>query len=112
MPALARPLYERLRAHAPALLADVADPHDELLALVWGPRFDREHALGLMARQRGLAPQALHGLLDVAERYDGLGAAAQQRLRRLIQRHRATSHVTVHATVHATMAHHAPHPAD
>ena len=47
----ARPLYDGLRAHAPALLAGADNPHDELLALVWGPRFDREHALDLMARQ-------------------------------------------------------------
>ena len=104
MATLARPLYDGLRAHAPALLDGADDPHDELLALIWGPRFDREHALGLMVRQGLLVPQALRGVLDTATRYDGLGAAAQQRLRRLIVRHRASGR--------ATMAHHAPHPAD
>ena len=43
-------LARDLRAHGPALLAGMPQPHDELLALVWGPRFDREHALGLVAR--------------------------------------------------------------
>ncbi len=104
MTALARPLYDGLRTHAPGLLNGTEDPHDELLALVWGPRFDREHALGLITRQGQMPPQALHGVLAVADRYDGLGLAAQRRLRRLIQRHRATRR--------ETMAHHAPHPAD
>ena len=104
MPALARPLYDGLRAQAPGLLSNTEDPHDELLALVWGPRFDREHALGLMTRQGQPPPQALRGVLAVADRYDGLGLAAQRHLRRLILRHRASRR--------ATMAHHAPHPAD
>ena len=38
------------RPHTAALLADAEDPHAELLALFWGPRFDREHALALWAR--------------------------------------------------------------
>lgn len=84
-----------LRDHGPALLADVDDPHDELLALVWGPRFDREHALGLWARfSRRRPAEAVHtlpALLSVADRFDGMGTEAQQRLRRLIQRHRALS---------------------
>lgn len=108
----ARPLYDGLRAHAPALLAGADSPHDELLALVLGPRFDREHALDLMARQGLLAPQVLRGVLDTAAHYDSLGAAAQQRLRRLIVRHRASHPTGDHASDHATMAHHAPHPAD
>ena len=46
-----------LREHGPVLLADVNDPHDEVLALVWGPRFDREHALWLWSRLSRRAPQ-------------------------------------------------------
>ena len=50
-----------LRDHGLALLAEVEDPHDELLALVWGPRFDRQHALGLWARfSRRQPAQAVH----------------------------------------------------
>ncbi len=82
-----------LRDHGPALLAEVEDPHDELLALVWGPRFDRQHALGLWARLSSRQPaEAVHTLpaiLLVADRFDGLDSTAQQRLRRLILRHRA-----------------------
>ena len=89
-----QPIAQRLRDHGSALLAGVDDPHDELLALVWGPRFDREHALGLWARLSQRQPQAalpvLPQLLSAADHFDTLGAPAQQRLRRLILRHRQT----------------------
>ena len=39
-------LTQGLRRHGPVLLAGVEQPHDELLTLVWGPHFDRAHALG------------------------------------------------------------------
>ncbi|WP_439517096.1 hypothetical protein [Hydrogenophaga sp.] len=95
-PAL-QPIGQPLRDHGPALLADVEDPHDELLTLVWGPRFDREHALGLWARLSRRRPvEAVHtlpALLSVADRFDGMDTRAQQRLRRLILRHRALSDV-------------------
>ena len=44
-----RCLAQSARAHASALLAGADDPHAELMALVWGPRFDREHAHSLLA---------------------------------------------------------------
>lgn len=78
-----------LRAHGPVLLAGMPQPHDELLALVWGPRFDREHALGLLARQPAHAALALPALLQAADRFDALHAPAQRRLRQMILRHRA-----------------------
>ena len=88
------PLTHDLRACGASLLAGTDDPHAELLALVWGPRFDREHALGLWARLSQRQPQAalpvLPQLLSAADRFDTLGAPAQQRLRRLILRHRQT----------------------
>jgi hypothetical protein len=80
-----------LRAHGPVLLAGMPQPHDELLALVWGPRFDREHALGLLARQPAHAALALPALLQAADRFDALHAPAQRRLRQMILRHRARS---------------------
>lgn len=90
-----QPIAQRLRDHGPALLAEVDDPHDELLALVWGPRFDRQHALGLWAslsrRQPSEALLTLPAILSVADRFDGLDARSQQRLRQLIQRHRTLS---------------------
>ncbi len=82
-------LARDLRAHGPVLLAGMPQPHDELLALVWGPRFDREHALGLLARQPAHAALALPALLEAADRFDALHAPAQRRLRQMILRHRA-----------------------
>ena len=81
------------RAHAQALLAGADDPHAELLALVWGPRFDREQASHLVAPLAAHDPQAaqpaLDALLAAGDRFDRLEPDAQQRLRRLILRHRA-----------------------
>jgi hypothetical protein len=83
------------RTHAPALLGDADDPHAELLSLVWGPRFDREHALGLWAnwsqQQPTRAAPLLPVLLAAADRFDALRPPVQDRLRRLILRHRAVA---------------------
>lgn len=83
------------RPHTAALLADTEDPHAELLALFWGPRFDREHALALWARfsqrQPVQALPMLPELLSVGERFDALERTEKDRLRRLIVRHRALS---------------------
>lgn len=88
-----QPLTERARMLGPALVAGVGDPHDEWLAMLWGPRFDREHGLELIARQACVAAQPLPVLLktltELADQFDGLAAPAQHRLRRLILRHRA-----------------------
>jgi len=88
-------LAQQGRAHAPALLAGADDPHAELLAMVWGPRFDRQHALDLWARlsqqQPAEALPLLPALLSAADRFDTLGVPVQHRLRRLIVRHRALS---------------------
>lgn len=82
-------LARDLRAHGPMLFAGTTQPHEELLTLVWGPRFDREHALGLVARQPQHAARALPALLEAADRFDALHAPAQRRLRQMILRHRA-----------------------
>lgn len=83
------------RPHTAALLADAEDPHAELLALFWGPRFDREHALALWARysarQPAQAAPLLPELLSMGERFDALARTEKDRLRRLIVRHRALS---------------------
>ena len=85
-----------MRAGGATLLADADDPHAELLTLVWGPRFDREHALGLWARLSQRQPQValpvLPQLLAAADRSDALAPHGQQRVRRLILRHRLQSH--------------------
>lgn len=84
-------LARQSRDHAPALLASADDPHAELLAMVWGPRFDREHALGLWAqlsqREPGAAVPVLPALLSAADQFDALGVPVQHRVRRMIVRH-------------------------
>lgn len=82
-------LAGQLREHGPALLAGMPEPHDELMSLVWGPRFDREHALGLVARHPAGAAHALPALLAAADTFDALHIPVQRRLRDLIRRHRA-----------------------
>lgn len=87
------------RRHAPALLADADDPHAELLTMIWGPRFDREHALDwwarLSARQPVAAMPVLSELLSAAERFDTLTSPVQQQLRRLVLRHRSRQMVAM-----------------
>ena len=84
-------LARQWRAHGPALLAGMPEPHDELMSLVWGPRFDREHALGLLVRQPAPAGQALPAVLAAADAFDALRVPAQRRVRDLIRRHQALS---------------------
>lgn len=83
-----RPLFAGVRALGPALLATGQEPAAELLAMVWGPRFDREHAVQLA---RLAAPDSValgHSLALAADRFDALPPPRQQRLRQHI-RHRA-----------------------
>ncbi len=86
-------LAQLARTHGPVLLATASDPHAELMAMVWGPRFDREHAMdlwtGLSQRHAGTELPVLRALLSAAERFDTLAVPAQQRLRLLIVRHKA-----------------------
>ncbi|MEZ5705872.1 MAG: hypothetical protein R3E56_11665 [Burkholderiaceae bacterium] len=75
------------------LLEASSDPHAELLAMVWGPRFDREHALalwaGLSQREPAQAMPVLPALISMADQFDALAAPLQHRLRRLILRHQS-----------------------
>ena len=67
-----------------ALLSHLAeDPHEELLAMVWGPRFDREQAISLLLQWDRASTTALHVLHQAADRYDALTPCQQARLRRL-----------------------------
>lgn len=88
-----RELVREGKAHGAVLLSGADDPHAEWLAMIWGPRFDREHALDWWARLSRRRPAdaipVLPVLLWAADRFDGLPAAAQHRLRRLLVRHRA-----------------------
>ncbi|MDP2368461.1 hypothetical protein [Rhodoferax sp.] len=78
-----------VRAYGQSLLGDVSDPHAELLALVWGPRFDRQHAHALLDHQFPAQTGLLKTVMEAADRFDRLGGAQQQRVRQLILRHRA-----------------------
>ena len=84
-------LTQGLRDVGPALFRGVPQPHEELLALVWGPRFDREHALGLAAHQPEQVARTLPALLAAADCFDTLEAANQRRVRSLILRHHRLS---------------------
>jgi hypothetical protein len=67
--------------------AQHAEPQAELMALVWGPRFDRHHALALLAHPAcSDAPaQAKAWLTVAADQFDALPATAQARWRMRIQ---------------------------
>lgn len=87
-----------LRAYGSVVLEGYAEPHAEVMALVWGPSFDREHALRLLARRPGYAPQVLRAVQQAADQFDRLVETEQQHLRALILRHhrRWENAATVH----------------
>ncbi|HYF16720.1 MAG TPA: hypothetical protein VEA40_02555 [Ramlibacter sp.] len=60
-------------------LAEREDARVEMLALIWGPRFDREYALRLLA---GRAAPASPVVDAAADRFDRLRGHQQARLRR------------------------------
>jgi hypothetical protein len=80
---------EALWVRVSDLVRTAEDPHAELLALVWGSRFDSEHALGLLRAGAATANGAALALVaTAASTFDQLAPQRQQRLRRLILRHR------------------------
>lgn len=89
--AATRDLARRARAHGELLLAGAAAPHEEWMSLVWGPRFDREHALRLLASGPGGGAAALPEVMAAADRFDSLASEAKRRVRRLILRHEQRS---------------------
>lgn len=70
---------------------------EDLLALVWGPRFDRDHARELWAQARpwgnsGDSRASWQAVMAVADRFDRLPAPRQHRVRRwLYHRWQATA---------------------
>lgn len=80
-------LFDGVRQHGVALLGSTPEPSAELLALVWGPRFDREHARSLLERSPGLQPDTVRSVMRAADLFDGLPLPRQQRIRQLIARH-------------------------
>ncbi|MBC5785776.1 hypothetical protein H8N03_22745 [Ramlibacter sp. USB13] len=73
------------RAAAPAWVRAVAetvdDPRAELQALVWGPRFDRDHAFALLARLPRVEGPWLEAVRTFGDRFDALPPLAQRALR-------------------------------
>jgi hypothetical protein len=82
-----QPLFSSMRAHGPVLLASTTEPAAELLALVWGPRFDREHGRYLVQSVAQNRPALDHALAQAADTFDRLPAPRQQRLRQLLRHH-------------------------
>ncbi|WP_294771018.1 hypothetical protein [uncultured Rhodoferax sp.] len=78
-----------MRAYGPVVFEGYEEPHAEVMALVWGPRFDREHALRLLERRPGYVPQVLLAVQQAADHFDGMADAQKQRVRKLILRHRS-----------------------
>lgn len=75
-----------LRGWVEALAAVSEDPAADLLALVWGPSFDRVHALSLLARLPHMERAWVHALQTFGEHFDALPPAGQGTLRREILR--------------------------
>ena len=63
------------------LAADDQGAPEELLAMVWGPRFDREHALEWLTRLGCPDAQALQAMHRFAARFDALAPSAQRAVR-------------------------------
>lgn len=82
-----RTLFGSIRAYGSVLLAPTTEPQAEMLALVWGPRFDREHGrqLAQSVVQNRLAVD--HALAQAADTFDQLPALRQQRLRQALRNH-------------------------
>jgi hypothetical protein len=62
------------------------DPVAELLALVWGPSFDRQQALSLLARLPRPDGGWAHALDAFGDHFDSLPPAGQGALRSAIRR--------------------------
>lgn len=73
-------------ACAEALRPVTREPATELLTLVWGPRFDRDHALALLARLPRRDGALAGAMQALAEHFDSLAPPDQQALRRHILR--------------------------
>lgn len=84
-----RTLTAPLRAYGPVVFEGYDEPHAELMALVWGPYFDRELVHRLLKRRPGYVPQVVQAVNQAADQFDGLGALQQRRVRQLILRHRS-----------------------
>lgn len=73
-----------LRGWLEALAGVSEEPAADMLALVWGPSFDREHALSLLARLPRADAEWVHAMQAFGEHFDALPPAGQRALRREI----------------------------
>jgi hypothetical protein len=85
-------LVDEVRCHGPALLGGLEEPHAELLALVWGPRFDRQQAHSLLTVKPVQRGTLMNAVTQAADCFDALDTAQQYRQRRLIVRHQRRCH--------------------
>ena len=75
-------LADALAAQRTALMADGANPRTELQALVAGAQFDRSRAQALIDRKTGAVKDKAPAVVTaMADFYDSLQAAQQQKLR-------------------------------
>jgi len=75
-----------LRNYGAVVFEGYEEPYTELMVLVWGSRFDREHARRLLDRRPGYVPQVVQAVERAADEFDGLAESERQRLRQLILR--------------------------
>ncbi len=85
-------LVYAVRLYGATLLAHCHDPHAELLALIWGPRFDRQQAQDLLSAMTGQHSDLWEAAMHAADIFDRLCMVEQHRLRRLIVRHQRQCH--------------------
>ena len=66
--------------------------HAELMALIWGPRFDRQQAHSLLLAMTDQPSAVWLAATQAADGFDRLKPIEQQRLRHLIVRHQRRCH--------------------
>ena len=82
-------LADALAAQRSALIADGANPRSEMQALVAGAQFDRSRAQALIERKTGAVKDKAPAVVSaMADFYDGLQPAQQQKLRDFMAKRR------------------------
>ena len=80
-------LADKLQAQRAALVGQAGDPRAEVQALVAGEKFDRARAQALLAEKtQALQAHSPEVITALADFYDSLNPAQQQKVRELMQR--------------------------
>ena len=80
-------LADKLREQRLALMGTGADPRAEIQTLVWGPKFDREHAQAFVeAKTSALRSKSPEVIAAAADFFDSLRPEQQQQVRDFINR--------------------------